>query len=128
MPTKDELEQELAEARERIAELEDQAAAAGDPAGTAGNTDSPVPTRPDYLSAGEKADLEENGVATSPFDGSRLNAITEGVEVKNPTAQRRAERDLEQHPVEVAPNEWPISGAPPAEGGDTDPEHTNSRT
>lgn len=125
MPTKDELEAELADARSRIAELEDQAATTAEP-GTAENTASPKPQRPDYLSAGEKADLEVNGVATSPFTGERLNAIDEGVETLNPTATKRAQQ-ARAVVTERVPNEWPAAGAPPAEGGDSDPDHTSSR-
>jgi hypothetical protein len=37
-------------------------------------------TRP-FLSEGERADLELNGVTNSPFTGERLNAAAEGVDM-----------------------------------------------
>lgn len=95
MPTKDELEQENADLRARVAELEEQGAAAAAP-GTMHNTAPPRPQRPGYLSAGERADLEAAGVTTSPFDGSELNALDEGVEPGNPEARRNAERAQER--------------------------------
>jgi len=121
MPTKDELEQQLEQAHERIAELEEQAAATERDATSTG-AKRPTPQRPDYgLSEGERQALELEGVTTSPFTGEQLDAHTEGVEPTNPVARRRAERaHLE---TERVPNEWPVSGAPPAAGGDTDPAH-----
>lgn len=92
MPTKDELEQENADLRARVAELEQGAAAPG----TMHNTEPPRPQRPDYLSAGEKADLEAAGVTTSPFNGEELNALDEGVEPSTPEARRNAERAQER--------------------------------
>lgn len=90
MPTKDELEAELAAAKDRIAELE---AAAAAPPGTAVNTTPPRPERPDTgLSAGEKDDLINTGVTTSPFTGETLNALDEGVTPGNPEARGNAER------------------------------------
>lgn len=88
MPTKEQLEQENADLR---AELE--AARAGDtPPGTAANLAPPNPVRPDFgLSAGEAADLESNGVTTSPFNGEELNAIDQGITPGNPAARRNAE-------------------------------------
>ena len=91
MPTKDELERELAAAHDRIAELE--AAHSGAPAAV-----PPRPKRPTgedgkpILSAGELDDLRNAGVTTSPFTGEALNAIDEGVEPANPDARRAAER------------------------------------
>lgn len=92
MPTKEELERELAAAHDRIAELEAGAAPApGAPAAR------PRPQRPagedgkPILSAGELDDLRNAGVTTSPFDGSELNALDEGVEPANPRARRAAE-------------------------------------
>lgn len=128
-PTKDELEQRVAELEQRNAELE---AAAAAPAGTAGNTDARTPSRPTddngkpILSAGEAFDLEQNGTAVSPFTGETLNALDEGVEPATPQARRRAE-DHQRTRTEVVPNEWPIAGPPPAEGGDSDPNNTNAR-
>lgn len=123
MPTKEELERELAAANDRIAELEEQAAAPRDVTGT-GST-RPAPARPDYgLSEGERQELEARGVATSPFTGETLNALDEeGVDTAAlaPEARRRAER-ARTVVAERVPNEWPISGAPPAQGGPTDPD------
>lgn len=118
MPTKDELEAENARLKSRVEELEQSAER--DVTGT-GRT-AAAPTRPDYgLSEGERQDLEAHGVTTSPFTGETLNALDEDVntDALTPEARRRAERA--QRPTEVAPNEWPISGPPPAAGGDTDP-------
>lgn len=84
-PTKDELERENAELRDRVAELE----ATGDGRGTA-----PKPQRPDYgLSAGEKADLEANGVTISPFTGELLTATNEGVTPQTPQAVKNDQRE-----------------------------------
>jgi hypothetical protein len=85
-PTKDQLEQENAELRDRITELE-----AGRP------TTPAAPQRPEYgLSAGEKDDLLSNGVTTSPFNGEQLNALdeltAEEVAGLTPRAKRNAER------------------------------------
>lgn len=122
MPTKDELEQENAELRARVAELE--AGAEREITGT--GTTRPRPQRPTdddgnpVLSEGERQELAARGVATSPFDGSTLNALDEGVEVTDPEARRRAERARTEHPAESSPNDWPLSGPPPAGGGDVD--------
>jgi hypothetical protein len=115
MPTKDELEQENATLRERVAELE-----AGERDVTGTGARRPAPARPEYgLSEGERQGLAESGVVVSPFTGEQLNAIDEDVEPATPEARRRAERA--RKPVESVPdNAWPISGPPPAEGGDTD--------
>jgi hypothetical protein len=84
-PTKDELEQENAELRDRVAELE----AAQDAGSTATAASRPVPRRPDYLSAGEAADLAQNGVTVSPFTGETLTASREGIEPLSPEAKKR---------------------------------------
>lgn len=94
MPTKDELEQENQQLRDRVHELEGQGNPA--PPGTMLNTDPPRPQRPGYLSAGEKDDLVNAGVTTSPFDGSEINALDEGVEPGNPEARAAAERAQER--------------------------------
>lgn len=83
MPTKDELERENAELRDRVAELEAGAATAGP---------KRLP-RPDFLSAGEVDDLKNHGTTISPFDGRLLNALDEGVEPGNPEARARAEKE-----------------------------------
>ena len=115
MPTKDELERENAELRDRVAELE---SGTRDVTGTGGKR--PAPQRPEYgLCEGERQELEASGVTTSPFTGEPLNAIDEDVEVTNPEARRRAEKA--QRPAERVPdNAWPIAGPPPPEGGDTE--------
>lgn len=100
MPTKDELERENAELRDRVAQLEqDQPAAARAPrpARPADESGKPI------LSAGEAQDLAANGVTVSPFNGQTLNALDEGVEPANPTARRRAERERASRPAEVVP-------------------------
>lgn len=84
-PTKDELEAENAQLRDRVAELE--AASAG--GATTETTGRPQPKRPDYLSAGEAADLEANGVTVSPFTGETLTATNEGIEPQTPEARKR---------------------------------------
>jgi hypothetical protein len=104
MPTKDELEAELAAANERIAELEatnaEQLPAAPRP-----------PAQPDFgLSAGEVSDLENAGVTTSPFTGKQLNALDEGIEPSNPEARRNAERARAARLGEKLPDR----AAPPA--------------
>lgn len=101
MPTKDELERDLAAANERIAELE--AAHPGAPAAVA-----PRPQRPTgedgrvILSAGELDDLRNAGVTTSPFNGEEINAIDEGVEPANPDARRAAQRAHERAAARAA--------------------------
>lgn len=91
MPTKEELERENAELRDRVAELESAPAAPV-------VTERPRPRRPEredgtpILSAGELDDLRNNGVTTSPFTGEALNALDEGVEPANPDARRNAEQ------------------------------------
>lgn len=113
MPTKDELQAENDELRERIAEIE---ATNGEQAGA---VVAPKPSRPSFgLSAGEAADLEASGATTSPFTGQPLNAIDEGIEPATPRALRNAEqakRRTEALPAVPAP----LSGPPPAEGGPT---------
>jgi hypothetical protein len=90
MPTKEELERENAELRDRVAELE-----AGRPAAPR------RPERPDFgLSAGEADDLKVRGVTTSPFNGEVLNALDEGIEPATPEARRAAEKA--QHEKRVA--------------------------
>lgn len=124
MPTKDELEQENEELRARVAELEQDQAATAERDLTATGTDRPKPKRPDYLSEGERQDLEAHGVTNSPFTGEPLDAITEGVEPGNPVAVKAAKKrhaERQHGATESVPNEWPISGPPPAAGGDTDP-------
>lgn len=89
MPTKDELERENAELRDRVAELE----AAG-PADDGRGQEAPKPERPPYgLSAGEKADLESNGVTISPFTGETLTASREGVKPLTEEARRNDRRE-----------------------------------
>jgi hypothetical protein len=116
MPTKDELERENAELRERVAQLEERNV-------TGTGASRPAPERPDYgLSEGERQALEIDGVTTSPFTGELLDAHTEGVEPANPVARRRADKAYATT-AEVVPDQWPLSGAPPAAGGDTDPDN-----
>ena len=113
MPTKDELEQQLAQAHARIAELE--ASSTRDiTATTAGTSGRPV--APGYLSEGERQDLEANGVTVSPLTGATLNALdTDGVDEKRltPEARRNAERhrtgDSGQSPRRTAA---PLAGPP----------------
>lgn len=94
-PTKDELERENAQLREKVAELE----AAGDGRGTA-----PKPERPAYgLSAGEKADLEANGVTISPFTGELLTASREGVKPQTPQAVENDRRETARLKATAAP-------------------------
>lgn len=99
MPTKDELEQENAALRARVAELEQGATAAAPvkPARPVDDNGKPI------LSAGEAQDLAANGVTVSPFDGSTLNALDEGVEPLTPTARRRAELERAKRPSVVEP-------------------------
>jgi hypothetical protein len=126
MPTKDELEAENTELRERVAELEEQAAAGAERDVTGTGARRPAPQRPDYgLSEGERQSLLEHGTATSPFTGETLNALDEDVPTEGltPEARRRAER-ARTVVAERVPNDWPISGAPPAEGGETDPDRS----
>jgi hypothetical protein len=130
MATKDELEQENADLR---AELEQAQADLDRLAAAAPAAAAPAPRYPTnadgsrQLSSGELNDLQTTGITVSPFDGATLNALDEGVEPGNPEARRRAE--LEQaRPDRVDPNEWPIAGPPPAEGGDSDPDATSSNT
>ncbi len=120
MPTKDELEQENAELREQLAEA--RAAAAPTTAAAAGPAYPTDDNGNRVLSAGEANDLAQFGVTRSPFDGKTLNALDEDVEPANPEARTRAERDQaeRERPSEDTPNEWPISGAPPAAGGDAE--------
>jgi hypothetical protein len=128
MPTKDELEAENADLRQRIDELE-TAAAEAPPAAADAAAAPRYPVDGDgnrQLSAGEADDLRQYGVTVSPFDGAKLNALDEGIEPGNPEAAKRAEQA--QRPAEVVPNEWPIAGPPPAEGGDSDPDHLSART
>ena len=81
-PTKDELEQENAELRDRVAELEQQQGSA-----TTYDAPAPRPQRPDFgLSAGEVDDLQTKGVTVSPFTGELLTATREGVTPLNPAA------------------------------------------
>lgn len=103
MPTKDELEQENQELRDRVAELEDQVGALdASPAEVDGRGGVPNPQRPTddngkaILSAGEKADLEAYGVTTSPFTGELLTATNEGVEPLTVEAKRNDKRETER--------------------------------
>jgi hypothetical protein len=124
MPTKEELENENAALREQLAAAEECAAAAEVRDVTGTGSRRPAPQRPDYgLSEGERQSLLESGVATSPFTGEQLNALDEDVPTEGltPEARRRAERARTVVAERVPDNAWPISGAPPAEGGDTDP-------
>ena len=95
MPTKDELEQRLADITAERDELREQLGSGHVSTGTARRT----PQRPTddagnvILSAGEKSDLQMHGVTISPFTGETLNAIDEGVETLNPEATRRAQRE-----------------------------------
>lgn len=117
MPTKDELEHENAELRERVEQLESGAAGSASP-GTAHNTVPPRPERPKgadgkpVLSAGELDDLRNAGVTTSPFTGEELNALDEGVETTNPDAKRAAERARDRK-RDRARNDR-VAGDPPA--------------
>jgi hypothetical protein len=97
-PTKDELEQENAELRERVAELESQTGALGaSPAEVDGRGGVPDPQRPDFgLSAGEAHDLAAYGVTTSPFTGETLTASREGVEPQTAEARRNDERETKR--------------------------------
>lgn len=112
MPTKDELERENAELRERVDELE--AAHPGAPAAV-----PPRPQRPTgedgkpVLSAGEMDDLRNAGVTTSPFTGEELNALDEGVEPANPEARRAAER-AQRRKRDRAATADRVAGDPPA--------------
>lgn len=114
-PTKDELEQENAQLRERVAELEATNGEQLEP----GTANPPrEPQQPDFgLSAGEVDDLRNAGVTTSPFTGKVLNALDEGIEPATPQARKRAERERAERGSRTnrpAPN----GGPPPAEGGD----------
>lgn len=112
-PTKDELQAENDQLKERIAELE---ATDGERADA---YVPPAPQQPDFgLSAGEVADLQANGVTTSPFTGKQLNALDEGVEPSTPQARRNAERARRQR-ESVPAGGAPLAGPPPAEGGPT---------
>ena len=94
MPTKDELEKENAELRDRVAELEAAHPAAGQPR---------RPERPDFgLSAGEADDLKVRGVTVSPFNGEELNALDEGIEPATPEARRNAEKAQERKRARLA--------------------------
>lgn len=126
MPTKDELEAENAQLRAELEELR----AAGERDVTGTGRRAPAPTRPTddegntQLTEGERQDLVANGVTVSPFTGETLNALDEldadAIEAMQPEARRRAERQ-QKRATEVTGNEWPVSGPPPAAGGDTDP-------
>lgn len=126
MPTKDELEAENAELRARVDELE--AAGVRDVTGT-GRT-AAAPTRPTdnngnpQLTEGERQDLVAHGVTTSPFTGETLNALDELTPedrlTLQPEAKKRAERERRSTDVTDV-NAWPVSGPPPAAGGDTEP-------
>lgn len=60
------------------------------PAGT-----RPAPAAPSFgISEGERVDLAERGVTTSPFTGERLIAPDHDVEPANPTAERNVAREL----------------------------------
>lgn len=126
MPTKDELEAENAELRAELEELRNPVER--DVTGTGRTAAAPArPVGPDgavQLTEGERQDLVANGVTTSPFTGETLNALDEldedAVAALEPTARRRAERQ-KARATEVTGNEWPVSGPPPAAGGDTDP-------
>lgn len=85
MPTKDELEAELARVTAERDELRDQAAR--EPAAAPAYK----PFRP-HLSAGEVADLQLYGVTNSPFTGEQITASDEGVEPRTATARRADER------------------------------------
>jgi hypothetical protein len=105
-PTKDELEQENEELRARVAELEDAAPA------VAGSR--PKPQRPDYLSAGEAADLAQTGVTISPFNGEEINALDEGVEPASPEAAKRAREAQTRARARAAERPSERTGPPPA--------------
>lgn len=85
MPTKDELEAENAELRERIRALE---------ADVSRETSEPKrPERPEQLSAGEADDPRQFGVCISPFDGRTLNVLDfPELEPANDAARKMAER------------------------------------
>lgn len=111
MPTKDEIEAENAALRARVAELEGERDATGTGVDPARRQRPARPTDPDgnvVLSEGERQALAEHGVTVSPFDGSELNALDEGVEPATPEARRRAEKAHLAR--EVAPADRPLAG------------------
>ena len=88
-PTKDELEQENQQLRDRVAELEQGQAVTANPV--------PKPVRPDFgLSAGEVDDLQTQGVTVSPFTGELLTATREGIEPLNPAAIARDKKETDR--------------------------------
>ena len=73
---------ENARLRERIVQLEEKLRERGEDPGPS------VPVRPSFgMSEGERQDLAEHGVTTSPFNGERLTASGAGVETTNPRAE-----------------------------------------
>lgn len=86
MPTKDELEAELATVTRERDELR-AAVAEQRPAAPANYR----PTRP-FLSEGERQELEQYGVTNSPFTGEQITASGENVEPRTATARRADER------------------------------------
>lgn len=125
MATKDELEQENAALRDRVAKLE-----AAAPAERGVANPPRTPQRPDFgLSAGEVADLEANGVTTSPFTGEELNALDEKIEPATPEARRNAERarDRKRQREATPDRPGPVAGPPPAEGGPAGSSVTTAR-
>lgn len=60
-----------------------------------GHTARPVAVEPSYgMSEGQRADIEMNGVTTSPFTGRRQTAedLPDGVEIAQPTASKSAKK------------------------------------
>lgn len=128
--TKAELEQRVADLERENAELKEQATTAEDGLSLLEtNRRRQRPERPTdkdgnaQLSEGERQALAAEGTVVSPFNGQLLNALDEGVEPESPRARRAAERAHQRAQEVTDPNAWPVSGAPPAAGGDTDPLH-----
>ncbi len=72
MPTKEELEAEVAHLRGELADAQAAAADAEQRATVMPNT-RPKPTEPSFtIAEGTRAELETNGYAVSPFTGARL--------------------------------------------------------
>lgn len=62
-------------------------------AGAAAPPARPTPRPPSFgMTEGERADLAQSGVTTSPFTGEQLNAHDAGVEPGNPVAKAAADR------------------------------------
>lgn len=104
-PTKDELERENAELRAERDGLRQQLEANNLTPGVAPVAGQAArPERPAYgLSAGEKADLEANGVTISPFTGELLTASREGVKPQTPQAVENDRRETARLKAAAAP-------------------------